>query len=854
MSSKRTTGVTLDVQPGSRGRRSAAPKIVLTSLVLSLLPLASCGDQSPTAVMAPRSDATVASRQRIADLTVVASTETTLTIQWTQIDDGTGEPAWYRVKYARPPIDWRDANIGCEQAIRGAEIGAPLSCTIQGLDQETDYEVQAMSYRTVNGRWTGAQYSNVASGQTASRATSVQDLAVMAATESALTAEWTQVDDGTGDPANYRVKYAAPPIDWKVAEVGCESTITGDEIGARMTCTIEDLEPSTDYELQLMSYRLENGSWRGAVYSNVAAGRTEGVAAGAPLRPVQDLQVTATTESTATVEWTQVDDGTGGPGVYELKYATSPIEWTSALEACGGAMPGDEVGRTMSCTVTGLSPETAYDLQLMTYRVENGTAVADRLSNIANGVTDPAPSTPGTIVADLRITTTSSSAVSLEWTQVDDGTGSPALYRLKYAVPPIDWSNATIGCDPTIQGTAIGAPMSCTVTGLDPATTYDLQLMSYRTLDGVWADAEYSNITTATTRDIVPSGQTSSGGIWISRHELLQRPTSGAVWDTLLSDASGAPGRADIADMHSNHDVYTLAAALVCARIGQYCAKARQGVLDAIGTENGGRWISVGRNLASYVIAADLLELRADGVSSSAGTRVEEWIEGWLTKRLEDNLTSTLRDFGPFHGSANAAAQEGLAYAAVAAYLQDGWALQRAWDAFRTFACDPTAPDREGIYLDRSVLDGWAHDDANPCAINPAGTTKRVPSGLPGAGSVRRVDGALTGDMRRGGVYQWEPGYTQYPWVGLEGFIPAAVLLERAGYPAFEVADRAVLRTQEYLWHLRTETGDARWFDGSRARELVHLVNVRYGVSFPVNQAVAGGRTVGYTQWSHATW
>jgi hypothetical protein len=305
--------------------------------------------------------------------------------------------------------------------------------------------------------------------------------------------------------------------------------------------------------------------------------------------------------------------------------------------------------------------------------------------------------------------------------------------------------------------------------------------------------------------------------------------------------------------MHSNHDVYTLAAALVCVRSGQYCAKARRGVLDAIGTEDGGRWIAVGRNLASYVISADLLELRADGISASEGARVEAWIEGWLTKRLGDNITDILRGFGPFQGSANAAAQEGLAYAAVAAYLRDGWALQRAWDAFRRYACDPSAPDREHIYLDKSVADGWTHDDANPCAVNPAGTTKRVPSGVPGAGSVRRIDGALTGDMRRGGTYQWEPGYTQYPWIGLEGFVPAALILERAGYPAFEVADRVVLRTHDYLWHLRSQTGDARWFDGSRARELVHLVNVKYGASFPVNGVVGAGRTVGYTGWTHPT-
>jgi hypothetical protein len=297
-----------------------------------------------------------------------------------------------------------------------------------------------------------------------------------------------------------------------------------------------------------------------------------------------------------------------------------------------------------------------------------------------------------------------------------------------------------------------------------------------------------------------------------------------------------------------------LAAALACARTNEHCAKARKGVLDAIGTESGARWLAVGRNLGAYVISADLLNLRRDGVPNSDGTRVHDWIEGWLTKRLSDNNSSALRPIGPFHSSANAAAQEGFAFTAVAAYLRDRSALDRAWNAFRTFVCDPTAPDDEHIYLDPPVKDGWTHDNLGPCAVNPSGARKTVPSGLRGAGGTYRIDGALVGDMRRGGVYQFKPGYTSYPWVGLEGLVPAAVMLDRAGYPAFEVADRAILRTHDYLWQLRNSTGETRWFDGTRAREIVHLVNVVYGASFPVNDVTGGGRTVGYTAWTHPAW
>src|SRR4029450_5538111 len=81
--------------------------------------------------------------------------------------------------------------------------------------------------------------------------------------------------------------------------------------------------------------------------------------------------------------------------------------------------------------------------------------------------------------------------------------------------------------------------------------------------------------------------------------------------------------------------------ALVCARTQspELCEKARAAVVSAIGTERGGRWLAVGRNLTAYVIAADVMGLRADGEPESAGTRVETWIRSFETERLADNNT-----------------------------------------------------------------------------------------------------------------------------------------------------------------------------------------------------------------------
>jgi hypothetical protein len=116
------------------------------------------------------------------------------------------------------------------------------------------------------------------------------------------------------------------------------------------------------------------------------------------------------------------------------------------------------------------------------------------------------------------------------------------------------------------------------------------------------------------------------------------------------------------------------------------------------------------------------------------------------------------------------------------------------------------------------------------------------------------VGGAIINDMARGGDLTWPPGTTQYPWVALEGVVPAAVILHRAGYPAFAVADRGVLRAVGYLRDLQLSTGSGSWFQERRSNEIIQLVNVAYGTRFPVDLPTGAGRTVGYTDWTHATW
>src|SRR2546426_575721 len=48
---------------------------------------------------------------------------------------------------------------------------------------------------------------------------------------------------------------------------------------------------------------------------------------------------------------------------------------------------------------------------------------------------------PGT-VADLAVAATAANSITLSFTEVDDGTGQPAKYDVRYAVKPISWGSA----------------------------------------------------------------------------------------------------------------------------------------------------------------------------------------------------------------------------------------------------------------------------------------------------------------------------------------------------------------------------------------------------------------------------
>src|SRR5207245_2248968 len=235
-----------------------------------------------------------------------------------------------------------------------------------------------------------------------------------------------------------------------VVQGTCATPLAGTAIGETLSCTVLGLARSTAYGFQLVAFSgTLNGVAAFGALSNVATATT--AASPTPSAPgtVTDLTVASATDTSVTLSFTQVSDGAGSPAQYDVRYAAGAIGWGAASSvargSCAPPLAGTALGTKLNCTVLGLSLTTAYSFQLVAFRgTLNGAAVFGGLSNVASGTTAaPAPSRPPGAVADLADTGAADSSVTLSFTQVTDGAGSPAQYDVRYAVGTIGWGAAS---------------------------------------------------------------------------------------------------------------------------------------------------------------------------------------------------------------------------------------------------------------------------------------------------------------------------------------------------------------------------------------------------------------------------
>ncbi len=322
-----------------------------------------------------------------------------------------------------------------------------------------------------------------------------------------------------------------------------------------------------------------------------------------------------------------------------------------------------------------------------------------------------------------------------------------------------------------------------------------------------------------------PSGASAAGRLWVDPARLASLPTSGPDWENVLRAAQEGTLAPDLSDQEDPTNVRVLAKALVYARTGEerYRAEVVKACMAAIGTERGGSTLALGRELAAYVIAADLV----GRLPEAQGRAFDAWLRDVRHRKLEGGTLVSTHERRPNNWGTSA----GASRVAVAAYLGDTHDLERAARVFR------------GWLGDRSAYAGfkygelwWQADPDAPVGINPKGSTRAGHS----------IDGVLPDDQRRSGPFAWPPPHENYVYGALQGALVQAVILHNAGYgDVWQWQDRALLRAFQWLYSAADypALGDDTWEP--------FVVNYYYASRFPAAVPARPGKIAGWTDWTH---
>lgn len=320
-----------------------------------------------------------------------------------------------------------------------------------------------------------------------------------------------------------------------------------------------------------------------------------------------------------------------------------------------------------------------------------------------------------------------------------------------------------------------------------------------------------------------------TAGLWISPEEIAALPTSGGGWSGVQSAANGSWGTANLGDNNSDHDVKTLAGALVAAKTGDQAMRAKviDGLHSAMGSGTS-RALELSRGLQAYIIAADIIGYRDPAFMS--------WVREMLNKNVSGHSGGT-GVLGTAEKSANNwgghARASGIA---GALYLEDAAMIESMKNAHLGFI-GVSAPHK----LSFTGTD-W-HAGSPEAGVNVKGATK---NGV-------NISGVLPEDWRRAAGFKWPPSTSGYMWEGMQGFVVSAVLLHRAGLVPFNAGDNAVVRAMDILYgtgeaaqnspkYSNPASGDDTW--------IPWVVNHYAGTNYPTSGA-SSGKNMGWTDWTH---
>ena len=295
--------------------------------------------------------------------TVDAASATSLTVTWAA-PEVTGLPpiTGYGVRYRKSSeTAWTSH----------AHAGANTTATITGLEAETGYDVQVQATNDEGTSDWSLSGSATTPAETVIAPSAPAAPRVSAASETSLTVSWSAPSDlgSASSIADYDLRYYAGTADPAVeADWIEEGEIDGPpDPGGGVSATITGLEPGTAYRVQVRAFGRIESPWSASGSATTPAETV--IAPSAPAAP----RVSAASETSLTVSWSAPSDPGSASSIadYDLRYyagAADPAaeaDWIEEGEIDGPPDPGSSV----SATITGLEPDTAYRVQVRAFGV-----------------------------------------------------------------------------------------------------------------------------------------------------------------------------------------------------------------------------------------------------------------------------------------------------------------------------------------------------------------------------------------------------------------------------------------------------------------------------------------------------
>jgi subtilisin-like proprotein convertase family protein len=480
----------------------------------------------------------------------------------TALTSGAGAPTVAEVK-----ADNNANKAGTGGSVAMGTPATTYTCTVTGLSEQTAYDFYFVAQDTAGTPNLTVAVSGPVAATTPDVSPPTFDVAWSQQSNSAGTS-WSgqasldeagtgycvAVPNGGGAPTAAQIKAAAGG-----AIVGTGGSVAMGTPATTYTCTVTGLSEQTAYDFYFVAQD-------DAASPNLMAAGSGPVSATTPdlTPPVVDV-AWAQQANTAGTSWTgqaslneagtgyctALTSGAGAPTVAEVK-----ADNNANKAGTGGSVAMGTPATTYTCTVTGLSEQTAYDF----YFVAQDTAGTPNLTVAVSGpvaATTPDVSPPTFDVAFATSTNTSGTSFGATGSLNEAGTVWCTALTTGSAAPTPAQVKANNNANKVGTGgsTAMGVAANsyeCTVTGLTTGATYDFYYYAEDTPGNTQLQATVTatKITAAATDltpptfDVAFATTTNTSGTALGATGSLNEP--GQVWCTALASGSAAPTPAQV--------------------------------------------------------------------------------------------------------------------------------------------------------------------------------------------------------------------------------------------------------------------------------------------------------------------